>query len=690
MTSTHDSKTPGKEIHPEQEKREQAAERLHEMKQGELPSNTEIKKGLDAMDKKLVENHDQLSTAGQQVAQDVRNLIGTAKTIVDEKNKGEVLQSAYYHQNRAAAHTDQDTGIKQLRQFLTSNFNVDKNKTKAEAKENIQSMGTIVRLLITSQQFRNFANRFVEFISQIYKVNKNAAKPHATYQDPHNLSYQQNSLNRVVNDHHEGHTGVAGQQAHVVESHPAKTDSHGQPIITGNIPTREEEKLLDELVALLNELHSHPQYRNAISYIADTSERLTDILKEKKGNAQELKSLKANVDDQAKYHQEVAKQDARQILENWIGDDYSLDRLLKNVEYIQAQTKTDPELKSLLHDTREFLTKSAKDDAYVRNEDKVRHDARDLLHRHNQITFGKYRQETNHIIKELRYIFRQLQTDDSVQDLKNVASDLKDHILMGADGKPVLKPELLNDAQTIIRSLLEAIKYIPIPPIHQEDEKMELQLENIVLKTSHVTPSNVSITAHMDASKGQNDNYFEVNISKIYAKLRSVNFYMHKKTGFPKIEDRGLADIDLTRYPGMTISMQIAPNTRKVGNNVHSVFKVRNAHCSISKLNIRLRDTNHDTLYKLVSPIINAVARKRIENAIVENINHAVDKLNDVASRQASTVVDKTQQAKDKAEQKADEKGHRVGGAYDANHSNTTGAHHTGATTTTTTTTTTH
>merc|ERR1711963_496917 len=133
---------------------------------------------------------------------------------------------------------------------------------------------------------------------------------------------------------------------------------------------------------------------------------------------------------------------------------------------------------------------------------------------------------------------------------------------------------------------------------------MELQLENIVLTATEVAPSNIRIIA-------QTDNSIAIELSKIRAHLTSINFFVDKKTGFPKITDRGLADIDMLGTNGLSLRIEVAPRVQKTGNNVQSMFEAKSVTCTIDKLKIHLRETKHGLLYKMVGPVLNAMAKKR-------------------------------------------------------------------------------
>jgi len=415
---------------------------------------------------------------------------------------------------------------------------------------------------------------------------------------------------------------------------------------------QKEDLLIDRLVNLAQTLHSNPEYRNAIMYMSNSASKLKQTAEVKK---EESKAVRAQDKAQEprseiEHHKKEAQLNSKEFVENWIGDDYSLDRLLNQIEFLYRSSKSDPELRQLLEDWKRWSTATVQDSAYVQDKERVRADTKDLVRRTRLMSQGPYREQFIILRREFNYINKALQRDRSIQNLRGDINQLTRDLVMDQNGQAVLKPELLGDAQKIISGILETIKYIPLPPIHKNDENMELQLENIVLTATEIAPSNVRFIVQTDMEKTgannsrQNGNSFILEISKIRAHLTSINFFVDKKTGFPKITERGLADVDLEGTNGMSLRIEIAPQVQKTGDTVHSLFEAKNVTCTIDKLKIHLRETSHDFLYKLISPIMNMVAKKKIQAGVCDAIRDGVRRVNESASTQFSQSAQKTQQ----------------------------------------------
>ena len=634
-----------KEIHPEQAKRVEAEERLHSAKEGKLPHNEDLEKGIDKVQKSINQDNERLSKTGQNVTKDINNILDTTHSIIREKNEGEELQKAYYHSHQGGANKQYSNRLAELKQIAME----DSSATRSEAKKNVSSLATIVKLAILSPEFRETINDMANITNQLLKKqsDKKDGKVKPIDDSSESSGSQVETKTRTETNIKEKAVRDDGQvEAAVIESNPV---TEVKPKKTKEQKRDErEEKLIERLVDLAQTLHKNPEYRNSIDYMTNSASKLK---KYSKGKNEQMKEKKA--EDKSKenteskeYHKQEARRNGKHFLERWIGDGFSLDRLIKQIVYLQDKSKSDEELRNLLKDWKKWSTSTIQDSDYVSNREKVRDDVKDLISR-TRFMNSKYSDEVSIIRHEVNYINKSIQRDDSLLKLREDFSKLGRDIFMDSNGNPTIKPELMTDAQIIISSVLDSIRNIPLPPIKRYKDDMDVELENIVLNATDVTPSNIQFIAQADTDKDatsgsrQADNSFLVKISKVRAHLTSVNFYINKKTGFPKLEDRGLADIDLAGN-GLSMTIKVTPNVRKEKTDVQSVFNVDTVNCTVDKLKIHLRETSHDALYKILSPIINMVAKKRIEAGISEYVKENLTKMNEITSQRATKAATKT------------------------------------------------
>lgn len=631
--------TPHKEIHSEQDRRIKAQEKMQKAKEGHLPDNTELSDGIEKVRYGLNCENPNLSKTGKLVTEDINLLLDDAQLVLNEKNDGNLLQNAYYHSQKAGSNKSYSQRIAQLKEIARG----DSSATREEAKKNVSSMGTIVKLALISPEFRETINDIADVLNLLLKRQSDKSE------GKHSDSHPQGDLTTKTTQKTEAQRTVRpdGQvEACVVETNPT-TEIVSKKEEKKQKNKEREDKLVDRLVDLAQTLHKHPEYRNSIDYMTNSVAKLkkysSDEGKKMKEKRREDKSKENTIEKEA--HKKEIKMNTKKFAENWIGDGYSLDLLIRQINFLYEKSKSDPELRTLLQDWKKWLTSSVKDSSYVSDKQTMRSDIKKLIADTKKMN-KRYKDEVFIIRKEVNYINKSIQRDDSIMKIRSDVSKLSRDILRDENGKPVLKPELLQDAQIIIGSIIDSIKYIPLPPIKRSDENMDIELENIVLNATDVTPSNIRFMVKADTDRSgpsgsrQPNNSFLIEIAKIRAHLTSVNFYMNKKTGFPKIEDRGLADIDLMGN-GLSLVVEVAPKIVKTGKEVHSVFETKNVSCTVDKLKIHLRETSHDTLYKILSPIINMVAKKKIESGISNYIRENMDKVNHMGSKQATQSANK-------------------------------------------------
>jgi hypothetical protein len=97
--------------------------------------------------------------------------------------------------------------------------------------------------------------------------------------------------------------------------------------------------------------------------------------------------------------------------------------------------------------------------------------------------------------------------------------------------------------------------------------------------------------------------------------MRDVAFWFRRKSGFPKLQDSGLADV-LLGGEGMTVTVHLAD----AGKDKTSIFKVKNVNVKLDTLKFSVRDSKHDLLYKTLKPLATGLIKKQIQRAISDAI----------------------------------------------------------------------
>ena len=102
--------------------------------------------------------------------------------------------------------------------------------------------------------------------------------------------------------------------------------------------------------------------------------------------------------------------------------------------------------------------------------------------------------------------------------------------------------------------------------------------------------------------------------------MRDVAFFFHKKTGFPKVMDSGMADV-VIGGPGLTAVVHLV----YAGKDRSSVFKVKDVHVKVGSLKFSIRDSKHDLLYNTMKPLATGLVKRQIKRAIAGAIRTGME-----------------------------------------------------------------
>jgi hypothetical protein len=192
------------------------------------------------------------------------------------------------------------------------------------------------------------------------------------------------------------------------------------------------------------------------------------------------------------------------------------------------------------------------------------------------------------------------------------------------------------------------VGYLPIPRVEYTDDALDLVVENLTLQGRNLFPNVISMEAFNflkfsphDAIQDERHHEFTITLAQIQADMRDVALYFHKKTGFPKLRDSGIADVILGGQ-GMTVTIHLV----SADKDRSSVFKVKNVHVKVDSLKFSIRDSKHDMIYNSIKPIATTVVKRHIQKAVAQAIRTGLEYLDG----QLVTVRDRMEETKTKEE----------------------------------------
>jgi hypothetical protein len=98
--------------------------------------------------------------------------------------------------------------------------------------------------------------------------------------------------------------------------------------------------------------------------------------------------------------------------------------------------------------------------------------------------------------------------------------------------------------------------------------------------------------------------------------LRDVSYYVKRKQGTPKLTDLGVMDIFLGGT-GFSFKMKLS-NAQK--SDQQNFFKVDKVDVDVKNFNIKLKQSRHKMLFRLVKPIMMRLLRPSLQKVLEKQI----------------------------------------------------------------------
>lgn len=196
---------------------------------------------------------------------------------------------------------------------------------------------------------------------------------------------------------------------------------------------------------------------------------------------------------------------------------------------------------------------------------------------------------------------------------------------------------------TLLPAFIDEIKYIPIPRIEYSDSQFDIVVENLILTGDTLLPNvfdtkmesfnSFSLRSTTESKPSHQSMY--IRMSEIQAEIDDAVFFYKKKTGFPKISDRGVVSLSVGGK-GISVSLRLS----SVTDNPAKTFKVAYCKCHVDNLNIKVSDSNHDILYKTIRPLVIGLIRKQVAKSVQMKV---IDLLNQADQKLTSAIVNMNQ-----------------------------------------------
>ncbi|KAI7868580.1 hypothetical protein BDF14DRAFT_1742337 [Spinellus fusiger] len=393
------------------------------------------------------------------------------------------------------------------------------------------------------------------------------------------------------------------------------------------MPEEKQKELIKRLQKAMHQVQAHPDYQKAIDFILHLfslwSERVVDVGHNVSGVAGEAAGTMTHKDS----HWSQAAKEIKAILEDWAQGE-SMDPLIESVRDMFDEITSDTKLSQYYREVVHYLKQLFKEPGFVDSEASTK-EGEALLRRGQELTQDRYKDKFSLLLDESRAITEAMANDKLALELKKRFKSIHKDLWLDRDGNPVFKPQLLEDMRkTLLPAALEQIKYIPIPRIEYSDPEFDVVVENIVLSGDSMIPNvfemkmeNYSRFTAKTHSNNVNQQSIVIKMAEIQAVVDDVVFYYKKKTGFPKMFDRGVASLVLGGK-GISVSLRIISNS----SNPKNTFQVSQCKCHVDDLKLQIKDSRHNLLYKTVHAMVIGIVRRQIAKAIEAKVVDYIEK----------------------------------------------------------------
>ncbi|KAH7912681.1 hypothetical protein BJ138DRAFT_1147826 [Hygrophoropsis aurantiaca] len=322
----------------------------------------------------------------------------------------------------------------------------------------------------------------------------------------------------------------------------------------------------------------------------------------------------------------TATSELRALLERF-ANGQSMDIIFDAVNVLIDDGRRDAELRGWFKQFDSFIRKVLLQAGFVL-EDQCNTEGSELRESGRKFWDDKYKSHFDNLFASTGNWFSAMGEDSLNKRFGEDWARLTRDLLFDSEGSLKFKPDLWSDIRKVILpTLVNQVGYVPIPRIEYTDEVLDLVVENLTLQGRNLFPNIMSMEAHnfmkfspYNAISDVHHHEFTLTFAQMQADMRDVAFYFHKKTGFPKISDSGLADV-LLGGSGLTAIVHLV----SADKDKTSVFKVKNVNVKVDSLKFSIRDSKHDLLYKTLRPLATGLVKKQIQKAVADAIRTGLE-----------------------------------------------------------------
>ncbi|ETS64374.1 hypothetical protein PaG_01227 [Moesziomyces aphidis] len=650
---------------------------IQAFREGRYPDNKQIDDTLKYTLANSPVETSKLSPDGKKLIQDVRELIETARQIVVNKNGEEEFQNFLYATRKANvagnvnvkapitaddAKKDRETASEAFRTLLTLFLR------NGELRKIVQDFGYIGRDMFAdgaakaAEVARPDEDRLAavdqpapdnEFHDDIPEYLRKKDQAKADAQDKADQAKQEGAAHaQDVADAVDPNASKEKNQAAVAEVAKQKAQLLSDKIpqkhkdlakehkdkatdyLQEKFPKERRDQFYYRLKKVVVECQRHKDYQDAMEYFLTFFEQYkghaTHVVNQSTESAKNVRS-EGNV--------ATAETTFRRLIERF-ANGAPTQSIIDAVDQLYTDANNDPELKGWFTKLNTYIRKCLQEPGFIMK-DEANTQARQLRDSGKKFfvaaegrSEGKYKPHADALFREIAYFGKSMHSDPLNRKLSANVQQITKDLFLNSEGGLTFKPHLWSDIRDpILPELLSHVGLVPLPRIEYTDKQVDLVIENLAIDLLNILPSQIEIDirnhfklSQFDKLGDRHQHSFKLTLHQVQTDMRDVHFFFNKKMGFPKLNERGTADVFLGGK-GLTVTVHLEAENAPRGKKSRHIFTVKQVVAKVDKLKFAIRDSKHDTLIKILRPLATGIIKKQISKAAEQGIRDALEDL---------------------------------------------------------------
>ncbi|KAJ7041872.1 hypothetical protein C8F04DRAFT_1252363 [Mycena alexandri] len=631
---------------------------INALRDSRLPTNAQIVQVLEYVKNNSPVDEKKLSTEGRRLVGDIRDILSTFSGLLQEKNKGEILQRFVW------ATRDVNTTSLTPAEGEKDKGKADVDKAKRDAQEAAHHLRTLLSLVLTNAEMRKLladagtigrdllakgASKAAESIAppreQLERADDHA--PHDKFHDDDPLargkakaqtttstleasastssdsassSSDSDEPSPATEKAKSGKKSLLGRVKALHSSNKPALDNGRAWLTDEYFPEERRERFIWRGKKVVVECQKHDDYQASVRWILDAIDawavRAQQVGKDAKQGEGLLPAATLAQDPSLRSALSLLRTLLERIAEA------PLDPIFDAARVLAADAAKDEGLRNWWKNVDGYVRKVLLQAGYI-TEDASTTRARELRDTGRMFYDEKYKSHFDAVVDAMSGWLKSIAEDPLNKALAQDFARLTRDLLFDSEGNLQFKKKLWEDVRgVILPTLVDKVGVIPIPRVEYTDDSLDLVVENLTLSGRHLFPNVVEVDAHnflrfspyTAAAKGDASRHeFTFTFAQIHADMRDVAFSFRTKTGI-KMRDSGLADVVLGGE-GLTATVTLTSS-----KDTSSVFSVARVRVKVGSLKFRIRDTKHDLLYKTFKPLATRLVKKQIQKALADAI----------------------------------------------------------------------